>query len=239
MYRLLLIIISVIEINSQEVVILSNVLDSANTPIKVIEADVFLMEHKFLNENVKIQLYYECLCPDCRKFDTTVFARVYNILQNYLDVHTYPYGNAQTITHADGTVDFECQHGVEECYGNMLHACAIDILANTTASIEFNMCLMDYKNGEQGSNDATADKCGELLNIKVESIKKCAKGDKGKDLLKYYGDESHKVHYNYVPYVLINGVEWNQDTETDFMKRVCQAFKIPPPPCEGAYNLSN
>jgi hypothetical protein len=69
------------------------------------------------------------------------------------------------------------------------------------------------------------------LKIDANPIKECAKNDKGINLLKYYGEESRKVNYKYVPYVLINGVEWNQDKEPDFMKTVCKKFISPPLAC--------
>lgn len=46
-------------------------------------------------ERVKVQLYYECLCPDCRNFDTKQFKQTVLALGPYLDINLYPYGNAQ------------------------------------------------------------------------------------------------------------------------------------------------
>lgn len=67
------------------------------------------------------------------------------------------------------------------------------------------------------------------MNQNSKAIKTCAKGDRGSQLLKHYGDESRNIHYEYVPFVLINGIEFKQDN--GFMKAVCAAFKKPPPPC--------
>ncbi|KAL4702947.1 hypothetical protein ACJJTC_008725 [Scirpophaga incertulas] len=218
----------------QNIDVLSNILESAQSAIKVIEADIALMEgivEDLQNDVVKIQVYYECLCPDCRIFDSTSLLDVYEKLHDFLEVRTYPYGNAKTNVHDDGTVDFQCQHGPLECYGNKLHACAISILNNNMKSIPFNACMMDNKNEGKGSDDRAAEKCGMLLKINAEPIKDCAKSKKGEDLLKYFGDESHKVNYSYVPFILINDVEWDQEKEPDFMKSVCAAFRVPPTQC--------
>lgn len=57
-----------------------------------------------------------------------------------------------------GNYSFRCQHGPAECYGNKLHACAIDVLENITLAVLYNSCLMDYSHKRtKGSNDATAD----------------------------------------------------------------------------------
>ncbi|KPJ20586.1 hypothetical protein RR46_00100 [Papilio xuthus] len=47
-----------------------------------------------VKEKVLIQLYYECLCPFCTHFYTEVFIPTIREIGDYLDVRTYPYGNA-------------------------------------------------------------------------------------------------------------------------------------------------
>ncbi|XP_072938017.1 GILT-like protein 2 [Epargyreus clarus] len=176
---------------------------------------------------VNIQLYYECLCGDCRHFDTTQFKTVVVQLNKYLNIRTYPYGNAMTIDD-NGKYKFKCQHGPSECYGNMLHACALDVIKNQTQALLYNSCMMDFNQKNRGSDDIAAEECGESMKIDADPIKACAKGDKGAKLLKHYGDESQKAHFQYVPYILVNGKESNG---SNFMKDVCAAFADPPPPC--------
>lgn len=181
----------------------------------------------FTDERVKIQLYYECLCPDCRDFDTTQFKGTVITLGSYLDIKLYPYGNAQTVKH-DGQVEFICQHGPTECYGNKLHACAIDYLKNVTAAVFYNSCMMDQSQVGRGSDDAAADVCGYSMGINSEPIKQCAKSARGTELLEYYGEESKKANFNSVPHILINGVENSGD---NFLQDVCKAFRNPPSAC--------
>ncbi|KAL0851237.1 hypothetical protein ABMA28_007081 [Loxostege sticticalis] len=210
---------------SQGYGIFSNILDSANTPIKIIEADISLIEEKFSVQASKptLHLYYETLCSGCIILDSTQFKKVVSLLHQYVDIHTYPYGGARTRKHSDGTVEVTCQHGPKECYGNKLHACALDIIANATEALLFNACMMPLK-----SNDESADKCGQEMNIEVDSIKKCANSKKGLDLLVHYGEESKKIVFHYVPYVLLNGKEWRGQ---DLFSDTCGAFQNPPKPC--------
>lgn len=44
---------------------------------------------------VDVKLYYECLCPDCMKFDKEQFSVAVEKLSQYVDFKTYPYGNAR------------------------------------------------------------------------------------------------------------------------------------------------
>ncbi|CAB3239913.1 unnamed protein product [Arctia plantaginis] len=179
-------------------------------------------------EKVKIQLFYECLCPDCRVFDTQQFAPTVKKLGNHLDVHIYPYGNARTIIHAGGKIEVICQHGPAECYGNMLHACAIDFLGNITLAVEFNTCMMSFDQNNKGSDNEAADKCGRLMNIDSGPIKHCAISRRGLMLLKNYGDESKKVGFSSVPFILMNGNQYSGD---NFLRDVCDIFRNPPSEC--------
>ncbi|XP_059061696.1 gamma-interferon-inducible lysosomal thiol reductase-like [Achroia grisella] len=224
-----------IHIKAQDVEIVSNALENVDVTFKLIEEDLEIVKYKILKskENkVNIKLFYECLCPDCRQFDSKQFKNVIEKLTPYLKIHTYPYGNAKMV-HNNDQIEFKCQHGPKECYGNKLHACTLNLLNNATTALLFNICMMDLDDTSGGSNDPAADACGIKLKIDAEPIKDCAKSEKGNELLESYGIESEKIHYEYVPYVLINGDEWTGD---NFMKDVCAAFSIPPPPCAGEKN---
>nr|XP_034833184.1 GILT-like protein 1 [Maniola hyperantus] len=174
---------------------------------------------------VDVKVFYECLCPDCIKLDKEQFSTAVQELNQYVNFHTYPYGNARTI-HESGVIKFECQHGPPECYGNKLHACAIDHLNNITEAVVFNACMMGGEDG--GSNDAAADRCAAEVGIDTTPIKACAKGDRGTELLEYYGEESKKANFSYVPYILINGKE---NDGSNLMRDICAEFAVAPPPC--------
>lgn len=70
--------------------------------------------------------------------------------------------------------------------------------------------------------------CSREMRISKNAITQCAKGQEGNQLLKYYGEESRIANFEYVPYVLINGLEWKG---TDLMHDVCAAFHDPPGVC--------
>ncbi|XP_026320155.1 gamma-interferon-inducible lysosomal thiol reductase-like [Hyposmocoma kahamanoa] len=180
-------------------------------------------------ETVKLQVFYECLCPGCIHEYTTQLSPTIQKLHDYLDLETYPFGNGQ-MDDVSGTITFHCQHGPDECYGNALHACAIDILKSPIDYVNFNSCLM---NG--GSTDNAADECGKSRSVNPTPIKTCAKSDKAVQLLKVYAEETLKRHLKYMPYVLINGQEC--DYNKPLMAQVCSAFKNPPKECDEVLKL--
>ncbi|XP_026492656.2 GILT-like protein 2 [Vanessa tameamea] len=208
----------------------SNALDGTNNAVHLSKNDLYFLNYKYENyqdAKVDVKLYYECLCQGCIQFDKNQFNPVVQKLNQYLNINLYPYGNAKTIEH-DGQYEFKCQHGPPECYGNKLHACAIDYLQNITKAVQFNACMMDYK-----SNDDAADRCAKSMSLDSSPIKTCAKNERGTQLLKYYGDESKKANFSFVPYILING---KLNSGDNFMEDVCAEFSVPPPPCVDLYS---
>ncbi|XP_061726564.1 GILT-like protein 2 [Cydia pomonella] len=180
-------------------------------------------------DKVDLKLYYESLCPYCVRFHVERLDPTLKKIGSYIDLKVYPYGNAERHERNGKTVII-CQHGEKECYGNKLHACAIDILKDIYVAEPYISCMMNATWGGDGSTDKDATQCGDLMKIDSKPIKECAKSKKGEELLEYYGKESEKVNFDGVPYVLINDKEF--DLSDDLKKTICDALKNPPPQCK-------
>jgi len=76
--------------------------------------------------NVRVDFVSESYCPGCESYSTTQLANAIGTVGNIMDVFNWPYGNAQESKNADGTWKYTCQHGNNECIGNMYEACAIE-----------------------------------------------------------------------------------------------------------------
>nr|CAH7740314.1 unnamed protein product [Callosobruchus chinensis] len=73
-------------------------------------------------EKLKVSLYYETLCPGCVEFVQKQLLPVYNEFEDYLQLDIVPFGNAD-YEKVGKKWKFTCQHGPDECYGNVIHAC--------------------------------------------------------------------------------------------------------------------
>jgi interferon gamma-inducible protein 30 len=71
---------------------------------------------------VRVDLYYESLCPYCKEFIAGSFWTAYQApgVASIMNISLIPYGNAQETQLASGLWQFTCQHGDNECVGNLL-----------------------------------------------------------------------------------------------------------------------
>ncbi|XP_063616636.1 gamma-interferon-inducible lysosomal thiol reductase-like [Cydia splendana] len=188
-------------------------------------------------DKVDLRVYYCCLCGGCVHFHIKELDPTYKKIGSYIDLKNYPYGlTSRWKDH--GKIIFDCPgaHGPEECYGNKLHACAIDILKNVSQSEFYNSCMMNSTWGGEGSTDKDAINCGKLMKIDSKPIIECANSERSDALMEYYGIETDKVtnpNKKHMPLILLNGKEFNR--AKDLMKTICQTLAKPPPECKSYF----
>ncbi len=74
------------------------------------------------SERVNLSIYYETLCPDCRQFISTQVWNAYQSILDIVNITFVPYGNARELYRPETKLyQYYCQHGAEECYGNLIH----------------------------------------------------------------------------------------------------------------------
>lgn len=74
------------------------------------------------NDLVNFTIYYETLCADCRQFITTQVWFAYQAVADIMNLTFIPYGNAHEVYRPETQLyQFYCQHGADECYGNLIH----------------------------------------------------------------------------------------------------------------------
>ncbi|XP_060089402.1 gamma-interferon-inducible lysosomal thiol reductase [Heteronotia binoei] len=152
---------------------------------------------------VSVELYYESLCPACRGFLSLQLFPTWVMLNEILNVTLVPYGNAQE-TKTEGKWHFDCQHGEEECQGNMMEACLIHLLEDVNLFFPVIFCM------ESGSQVV-----GNLLpclkvyapELSMDNVTACVKGDLGNQLMHQNAQrtEALKPQHQYVPWIVING----------------------------------
>eukprot|EP00063_Salmo_salar_P070693 XP_014045528.1 PREDICTED: gamma-interferon-inducible lysosomal thiol reductase-like [Salmo salar] len=177
-----------------------------------------------LDQSVQVELYYESLCPACRYFLTSQLFPTWTMLQDAMNVTLVPYGNAEESF--DGKkYQFTCQHGEEECLGNMLETCIFSVTGSNAFQIIY--CM-------EASTDVVkaGEKCVELYdpNTKWDSIMTCVKGDQGNQLMHQNAVKTGalKPAHDYVPWIVING-EHTEELQDKAMSSlfvlICSMYK--------------
>lgn len=180
---------------------------------------------------VKLALYYESLCPFCQSFVTGELSKAmsHQDLASIIDLELVPYGNAFETKSADGTYCCQCQHGEEECRGNMAEACAIE--QNKAKSFKFIECL---ESTEEVDTHARWHACADHAGLDGHELQKCAEGAQGKALHHKLAikTESLRPRPEGVPHLVVNGQANDKLTERafeDLVGLVCDLYKGPAP----------
>lgn len=159
----------------------------------------------------KIDVLIESLCPDSVKFIKNSF-KTYFSNKDYgklANVQFYPFGNGKEWKEGDKW-KFECQHGENECYGNLIQTCALRKLQKEKA---FNLMVCHYENimNNDQDFDKTTKQC--LSNEEDRNIVyTCVKGDEG-NVFQHEVAQRSKDH-KFIPWVFVNG-EYDRTKERE------------------------
>ncbi|XP_076957227.1 gamma-interferon-responsive lysosomal thiol protein-like [Bidens hawaiensis] len=181
-------------------------------------------------DKVKLNLYYESLCPNSEDFIINYLPKMFNNgLIDIVDLKLSPYGNAGLLD--NGTI--VCQHEEPECKLNTVEACAINAWPVVTDHFPFIYCVEAL--AEQSKYDEW-ETCFENLKLDPNPVTECIISGRGYKLKLEYADEIRALNPPnlYVPWVVVDGQPLLDDYK-NFTSYVCKAYKGPNPPqaCRG------
>lgn len=177
--------------------------------------------------SVKVALYYESLCPGCRLFLTEMLFPTWLLLNEIMTVDLVPYGNAKEKPDGQKYV-YECQHGEQECLGNMIETCLLNM---TEMAFPIIFCM-------ESSTDVikSAQSCVGLYSPQLswDKVMGCVKGDLGNQLMHQNALQTEALSppHNYVPWITIDGVhteDLQNKASTSLFTLVCSMYKGPKP----------
>uniref|UniRef100_T1J742 Micro-fibrillar-associated protein 1 C-terminal domain-containing protein n=1 Tax=Strigamia maritima TaxID=126957 RepID=T1J742_STRMM len=181
---------------------------------------------------VQIDVYYESLCPDSVKFITKQLWPAYQKLSSIISLQLVPYGKASYHRNGDDWI-FTCQHGPEECKGNIVQACAIHLHPQTDKNLQFVNCAMSSKYPPNAGQS-----CAESSELNWSQISDCIDSTEGKDVLHEMGvkTENLQPRLTFVPWIVVNGKTSPEILDaalTDLQGLICKSYAGPevPPPC--------
>jgi len=135
----------------------------------------------------------------------------------------YPYGNARQKQKPDGTWEFTCQHGANECKANMMFACTMHYHSDPKDYWPFVSCV------EEASSPATAgEKCAKSAGFDWSEINTCLTGKLGNQLEHAVGVATDGLvpRHQWTPWVVMNGKPLSQSQlDQKLVKLVCDAYQ--------------
>eukprot|EP00747_Dinoflagellata_sp_TGD_P211432 gnl/TRDRNA2_/TRDRNA2_84673_c0_seq1.p1 gnl/TRDRNA2_/TRDRNA2_84673_c0~~gnl/TRDRNA2_/TRDRNA2_84673_c0_seq1.p1 ORF type:complete len:554 (-),score=101.92 gnl/TRDRNA2_/TRDRNA2_84673_c0_seq1:86-1747(-) len=187
-------------------------------------------------ERLHFEVFYETKCPYSQQIIQDI-DRLMNSMGEYLNFSLYPFGNAQAIkmdkvsdgykywhpevNNSNYSHVFMCQHGEMECLGNMIHACALDILNSSAESISFFACMA--RNSAVSIEKASLD-CAQELSIDLVPIRDCAYSADGNHKMAKIADKTESAWIQYTPWVSMNTAH-AVSAENGYIQRiVCTAL---------------
>ncbi|NWX60900.1 GILT reductase, partial [Promerops cafer] len=190
---------------------------------------------------VELSLYYESLCPACREFLILELFPTWLLLpEEMLNITLVPYGNAQE-RNVSGKLDFECQHGPEECLGNMMEACLMHEAKNFSTYFPVIFCL---ESGSSVTKNLKAScppdrphvpcarQCLQIYAPEVDSgrVTACVQGDTGVALMHHNAQVTEALDppHQYVPWITVNGKhteELQAQAQASLLGLVCHLYQ--------------
>ena len=165
------------------------------------------------NNITQITIYMESLCPYCIQFITTSLKEFYTKVNkpNLANIEMIPYGNAKESYDATTKkYSFTCQHGDNECYGNLILSCSLNVMGKIEG--QFNIiCLLENIFSFNKDFDLALEYCLSSNQKVLQEIKECVKSDIG-NIYQHQMAQKTGEHLG-VPWILVNGV-FDDDTET-------------------------
>jgi len=187
-----------------------------------------------LAKSVNINLYYETRCPDCVMFINQTLRPLWNNkeIRPHLNITMNPYGNAMSIPVSKVSEGYKfwhpnttsngwafvhiCQHGTDECLGNLIQACAIS-MSTSEQFMEMVFCMADKPDW---SIEKSSYECMNQTKIDQKAVKECVNTPQGNKMFADLGRLTQAVPGRQgTPWVLIEGT--NLANTTDLMRSVC------------------
>ncbi|XP_060753899.1 gamma-interferon-inducible lysosomal thiol reductase-like [Neoarius graeffei] len=180
-------------------------------------------------EPVNVTVYYESLCPDCQEFLALQLMPTFIMLNDIMGLELVAYGNAKEKQVGD-KYEFTCQHGSDECLGNMIETCVMKKVPEAAVPVIY--CM-------EAAADVVkaAEPCLALFSPQTRfgDVMACVNGDEGNQLMHQNAKATAALQppHEYVPWVTINS-EHTDDLQEKAMGSlfllVCSLYKGEAPP---------
>ncbi|XP_064477188.1 gamma-interferon-inducible lysosomal thiol reductase-like [Ornithodoros turicata] len=173
---------------------------------------------------VLVEVFYESYCPDSKRFVLEQLNSTYPELSSIIELDLVPYGKASRTLLPNGWSAFECQHGEQECYGNLLQSCAIHFYPDPKRHLPFIACMFNSR-----SPNSAYLPCRRSAGFEDDVLDQCNRGKQGNDLQVQYAKQTESVNsrkrLEFVPWIRLNKHDRMYEAFTEFKMTVCKEYR--------------
>lgn len=175
------------------------------------------------SDPVKVDLYFEGLCPGCHQMIRTQIYPVYQKLKDIMDVNFFAYGNASKRRNPNGSYTFTCQHGVAECTTNMMISCLQGHTNSTAEIVEFVNCVVSQYYPQNAGPT-----CAPKTSVSWTTINTCMNAWEGEELELKAATATENLNppHQWVPWTVLDGAYCDSCT-SNLLNLVCAAYTGP------------
>lgn len=171
------------------------------------DANPFLSTAYATPKPVKIEIFYETMCPACKYLLTQQLGAMYaenSTIPSWVELHLYPFGNG-AVESAQAPYSFKCQHGEEECWGNKLHSCMVRHLGDAKLYVPLTICIA-YN--DQIPMVSAFQACAQRYSINVDAVANCTLSTQADVDMFALSQRTMSLEppLEHTPWILINGV---------------------------------
>jgi hypothetical protein len=216
----------------------------------------FMRKSPFSEKNgtahkVDMDVYYETRCPGCLLFLNQTLEPLWRNKNNsdIFNINLYTYGNGMTVPtvnisegykfwHPESTGDGWntvqiCQHGSDECMGNLVQVCAKN-LTDHEKHMNLVFCMSASTIAGYGVEKSTYE-CMDQVGIDKNKIRDCVTSPHGNNLLNEVGEFTAKLQGRTgTPWVMVGGEHVADEVlmnSTLLLQSVCKHVQNVPVPC--------
>ncbi|XP_055546176.1 GILT-like protein 1 [Wyeomyia smithii] len=180
----------------------------------VVAANVALLSAD--TTRVKVDVYYEHLCPDSIRWISDQLGPSYDALRDIIDIDFIPFGKSVSINNGES---FECQHGPLECEGNRIQSCVLNYIPEQDRQVSYVVCQMNFNADPRGYE------CAFRSGVNLISAQACVEGDLGRQLQLQAERRTQLIAPSFVPTIVFNG-QFDQSLQdrslNDFLGVMCE-----------------
>lgn len=196
----------------------------------------------------KLEIHYETLCPYCSSLIGESLQTIWKDeeFRERVDISMFPAGNVNAIPTSQvsegykffheevvekelGYV-FQCQHGEQECLGNMVQACVMKVKSEPHDHLPILFC-MESGAAEGDSIEKVAFSCMKEADVDVDEVLHCTQTAAANDMMYFIANYSNSLtpQRQYVPWVTIDGEHFEDADGGDLLGPLCRSLGPPLP----------